>query len=337
MDALALSYPTLHCPFPTHANPAGDQAAHAAVEWALSHGLHPDPASLCWDPELPESWLGALTHPDAPFDALVIQSYYLMWLFLLDDLWCLESATEGVSASFCRVLNHCLAALEEPELRGQRLEPIATALADIVHKLQDVGEDLRAQRFAAAVRGYLLAQPWEAAGRTHAAPPTEEDYRLLRRYNGGVAGCFELVKLGEAPPLPPEWYRHRTVRALFTAGVNTIGWSNDIYSYAKESFEGGRNHSYVSVIRHHEKRDLQSALQRVAAIHDQEVRAFIHARDRLLPSAPAVLRAHLRGWESWMSGNITWSLLTLRYKPHPNLVCQTDIALDLCPVEGPWR
>jgi 5-epi-alpha-selinene synthase len=106
-----------------------------------------------------------------------------------------------------------------------------------------------------------------------------------------------------------------TLQVLAQMTNNVISWANDLVSYEKES-KRGDVHNLVLVLAHEERLTLHTAVQRVAALHDAEVHAFItlsKSLPTLSPTIDAELDRYVTGMRCWMRGNLDWSLSAARY------------------------
>jgi Terpene synthase family 2, C-terminal metal binding len=98
---------------------------------------------------------------------------------------------------------------------------------------------------------------------------------------------------------------------------NVISWANDLVSLDKERQQGDV-HNLVLILAHEQRLPLQAAVDRVVALHDAEVRAFIALTKRLPTFAPAVdadLDRYVIGMRFWMRANLDWSIAAARYHP----------------------
>jgi hypothetical protein len=91
---------------------------------------------------------------------------------------------------------------------------------------------------------------------------------------------------------------------------NVVAWFNDLVSWPKEAAHGDP-HNLVLVVHHEARLPLAEAVRHVADRHDQEVKAFITARDRFGPD----LRPAARGLEHWIRADVDWSRDSCRYAP----------------------
>ncbi len=106
------------------------------------------------------------------------------------------------------------------------------------------------------------------------------------------------------------------MRRLTVASHRVVCWANDLASLKKE-LASGDVHNLVMVMARAEDLGLQEAVDRVARMHDAEVRTFVSLSSRL-PSFEAVVDEHLGRYvavlQARMRGNLDWSREAARYR-----------------------
>jgi 5-epi-alpha-selinene synthase len=160
---------------------------------------------------------------------------------------------------------------------------------------------------------------WEATNRRQGQIPDAASYCAMRLFTSAVYPCLLLIELTEGLRLPPEVCDHPDVQRLAEMTNNVISWSNDIVSLEKERRQGDV-HNLALVLSHERRLTLQAAVDRVGALHDAEVYAFIALTRRLPSFSPTVdadLQRYVSGMRFWMRANLDWSLDTVRYRSIP--------------------
>jgi hypothetical protein len=102
------------------------------------------------------------------------------------------------------------------------------------------------------------------------------------------------------------------VAALGALAVDVISWSNDLYSYGRESTSQRSIvvHNLVSVIAGERRRGAQDALDEACAMHERGS----PPTGRSCRPRGAELRRYLDGLGTWMTRNEEWSFSTARYR-----------------------
>jgi 5-epi-alpha-selinene synthase len=309
----SIVYPPLSCPFPSAINPHAAQAQQATIAWARRFCLLQRDAAYRRLNRLQYGMLMARAYPSAPQEALQIVTDWSTWLFLLDD----QCDEAGIGQDPEQLA--CLHARLLDVLRGV---PPHLHEAPLVHGLWDLYTRLRVhapegwlERFSRSVAQYFTANVWEATNRRQGTIPDAAAYCAMRLFTSAVYPCLMLIELTESLHLPPEVYDHPDVQRLTQMTNNVISWANDIVSLEKELRQGDV-HNLAIILSHEQELSLQAAVDRVGALHDAEVNAFI-ALSRQLPSFSTVdidLQRYITGMCFWMRANLDWSLATTRYQ-----------------------
>jgi 5-epi-alpha-selinene synthase len=315
MDSIV--YPLLTCPFPSAMNPHATDAQQATVTWARRLRLLQRDAAYRRLNRLQYGMLMARAYPSATPERLQIVTDWSTWLFLLDDQ-CDEAGMgrdpeqlAGLHTQFAEVLKGVRPSLDQ---------------APLVHGLWDLHVRMLAHapqgwygRFSRSVMQYFSANVWEATNRRQGQIPDADSYCAMRLFTSAVYPCLLLIELTEGLHLPSEVYDHPDVQRLTTMTNNVISWANDIVSLEKERLQGDV-HNLALILAYEQKLSLQDAVERVGALHDAEVYAFIALTRRLPSFAPLVdsdLRRYVTGMRFWMRANLDWSLDTARYRSTP--------------------
>jgi terpene synthase-like protein len=311
----SIVYPLLSCPFPSAVNPHAAQAQQTTIAWARHFRLLQRETAYQRLNRLQYGMLMARAYPSAPLEALQIATDWSTWLFLLDDQ-CDEAGIgqdpEQLAHLHTRLLD---------VLRGvpphQREEPLVHGLCDLYKRLAAHAPAGWLERFSGSVVQYFAANVWEATNRRQGAIPDAASYCVMRPFTSAVYPCLLLIELTDGLHLPSEVHDHPDVQRLAQMTNNVISWANDIVSLDKERRQGDV-HNLALILAHEQKLSLQAAVDRVGALHDAEIRAFIVLARQLPSFAPAVdadLHRYVAGMRFWMRANLDWSLATMRYQP----------------------
>lgn len=307
------SVPTLDCPFDDAISPYASQVDRHVVEWACRFDLPRDDDEIARLREARVGRLAARTTPRASVEALEFLADWQMWLFAFDDQYCDESAIGADLARLAEVVTAFMRVLDRAGEPGRRADPFIAALTDLRDRLATVAADTQVFRFNNAVRGYFLAQFWEASHRAADRPAGLAEYQAMRRHSGAVPTCVALIDVADGFDLAAQDFCRADVRAITDMAVNVTCWANDILSYPKEAARSLKVHSLPAVLARERRLPLAGALSAAAALHDQEVARYIEAEGSLRGTASAELRWYLDGLRAWMGGNFHWSLETGRY------------------------
>jgi hypothetical protein len=260
------------------------------------------------------SMLTARAYPCARQEILQIITDWCTWLFLLDDQC--DEAGIGQNPIELGRLHLELLDLLSGSVPGPHTAPLAHGLRDLYTRLLAHAPEGWMARFRRSVAQYFAANVWEATNRRAGQVPDSATYRAMRPFTSAVYPCLLLIELAEGLRLPVDVHEHATVQVMAQMTNNVISWANDLVSLEKER-QSGDVHNLVIVLAAEERLPLCAAVERVAELHDAEVRAFITLSERPPSFSPAVdsdLSRYVLGMRFWMRANRDWSLAAVRYR-----------------------
>ena len=321
-----IAYPSLTCPFPSAINPHATEAQQATITWARRFRLLQRDAAYRRLNRLQYGMLMARAYPSAATETLQIVTDWSTWLFLLDDQ-CDEAGLGHDPEQLARLHTQFLAVLQgiSPDKDSG---PLVYGLWDLHTRILAHAPEGWQARFCRSVREYFTANVWEATNRRQRHIPDADSYCAMRLFTSAVYPCLLLIELTEGLHLPSEVYDHPDVQHLSKMANNVISWSNDIVSLEKELRQGDV-HNLALILSHEQNLSLQTAVDRVSALHDAEVYAFIALARRLPSFTPAVdaeLQCYVSGLRFWMRANLDWSLGTVRYQSIPEISAEPVLA-----------
>ena len=311
----SIHLPALDCPFGDEISPYAEEIDERVLDWARRFALLTDPAEIDRFRRAKVGWLAARTSPGSDRTLLDLLANWQMWLFLFDDRYCDESETGSHPERLGRVITSFVRVLDESSDRACRADPFTAALGDLTDRLAAVASGPQMFRFLSAVRGYFLAQFWEAGHRADNGPAGLAEYKVMRRHSGAVPTCVALIDVAGGFELPAEDFCCRGVRALTDIAVDVTCWANDILSYPKESARSLKVHSLPTVLARELGVTPDQAIKVAASMHDARVASYLKSEPATRTGASPQLRRYLDGLRSWMGGNFHWSLETGRYGP----------------------
>jgi hypothetical protein len=306
--------PRLDCPFDDEISAYADEVDILVVDWARRFALPTDEAEAERLGEASVGRLAARTTPRAGLDALCLLADWQMWLFIFDDRYSDESSTGADLAQLSELVTGFMLVLDDEGDRRHRRDPFTRALGELIDRLGTLATGPQLNRFISAVRGYFLAQFWEASNRAQDQPAGLAEYTAMRRHGGAVPTCLALIDVANGFELSGHEYWRPEVRAVSDIAVNVTCWANDILSFPKEAQRSLKVHSLPAVLAEELQLPVADALALAADMHDAEIERYLEAERPLRLAAEPALRDYLDGLRSWMGGNFYWSLETGRYK-----------------------
>ncbi|QDY77924.1 terpene synthase family protein [Streptomyces qinzhouensis] len=311
----ALRMPALYCPFPDHVHPDAAEIDRASLNWLDAYGLLTDPEVRARFGRSRIGRLASRTTPHADTELVRLHADWQMWLFAFDDVRSEEAGAGAQPGPMARSMASFLRILQDPETRVGEEDPFTAALRDLRRRVAAVGSEVQVDRFVTSVLGYWFAQVWEAGNRADSVWPAVEEYTAMRVHTGAVPTCLALIDVIGRFELPTAELARPDVRALTAKVVNVVCWANDIHSYEKEAARSNHPVNLPTLLHRRDRGTVQEAIDLAAGMHDTEVTAYLALRPRI-PAGPELER-YLDGLESWMRGNLTWSLSTGRYHRTP--------------------
>lgn len=301
----------LLCPFDSGINEHANAVQTGSEQWAQDVGLIESARARHRLAQARVGWLVSFVFREAPEDALQLAADWTTLFCMLDDrLESQRSSPLGLSDHMTRILALFRGADHEPE------DAIARAFADLRERMLRLAGAAWHRRFGIELEELFTAFVWEAINRAKLTRPTYTGHRTMRAITVGLRPEFLLGELAEDIRLPAAARTSEELRILEHITCRAVGWANDIFTHQKE-LRTGEFHNVVLVLMEAESLPTALALQRAAAIHDEEVRAFLSARARLQAAAGgdreveryADMLAH------WIRGHLDWARLTQRYRP----------------------
>lgn len=301
-----LKLPPLYCPF--------EPGIHAQVEVAEAWMLRFCKRHKIGAGRLSEDDLRAMriaefvarAYPDVSIERLCIILDWTVWAFVADD------RADFTSPEQLRVrYGECLRTLRGTAPLSDRVAP----LDELRHRIVAASGERCLQRFAKAVETWFDAMLWEVSNRVGHAAPSLAEYIEVREFDVGMYTEFALFDVTHATDQTDAIWDIAEVRTLMAATSNIIGWSNDIYSYLKESALKDP-HNLVGLLAEHRGLSIPEALAEAAIMHNREVDRFVRIESRLVPRLadfPEAVR-FTEMLRSWIRSNLDWSLRSARYE-----------------------
>ena len=317
--------PTLYCPFEPAISPYAERVDKQTMAWAHRFGLITTDAVAQRFRTARLGWLAAYLAPTLPLEALQLLSDWNTWAIMWDDA-CdspdMRSQPERLTMAHTGFLsifhtNDCTNA------KGS----LARALQDIRQRIVQQADTARLYRFIYHVEEFFAGCVWEATNRAQQRIPDVATYIHMRRLTSGMYTSLKLIEITDGINLPLEVWRHPAIEGLRQLATNAVCWANDIISLHKE-IKRGDMHNLILALQIAEQVDLQTAINRVADLHNAEVHAFL-AAEQALPRLGVVvdrtLERHTALLRSFMYGNLAWSAISGRYRPTAD-----TLALEHC-------
>ncbi|WP_234322593.1 terpene synthase family protein [Streptomyces sp. NRRL S-350] len=324
--------PEFKLPFALTLSPHLDGARQRVVEWAERMGLlDADPAvpgSGIWDAEAMRDYDLALCaagiHPDATADQLDIDSAWLAWGTWADDYYPVAfGRTRDLTGA--KLANERLT-LFMPVDGSPVPEPanaLERGLADIWERTAGPMTAEARAAFRRTVEDMTASWVWEIANQIQHRIPDPVDYLEMRRATFGSDLTASLCRLGHGQTVPPDVYRHGSIRALEHSAMDYATMMNDLFSYQKEIEYEGELHNVVLVVQNFFNCDYPAAVRIVDDLMHSRLGQFQHVAQKELPvmyedfgldaAAREMLDGYVKELQNWLAGILRWHEDCRRY------------------------
>ncbi|MEV7774388.1 terpene synthase family protein [Kitasatospora sp. NPDC086791] len=324
--------PEFELPFTLTLSPYLDGARERVVEWAGRMGLlAADPAipgSGVWDAESMRDYDLALCaagiHPDATADQLDVSSAWLAWGTWADDYYPAVFGRTRDLAGAKRATERL--GLFMPVDGSPAPEPanaLERGLADLWERTAGPMTVDARSRFRTSVESMTASWVWELANLIQNRIPDPVDYLEMRRDTFGADLTASLCRLGHGQVVPPEVYRHGSMRALENSAMDYAAMMNDVFSYQKEIEYEGELHNIVLVVQNFFDCDYPAAVRIVDDLMHSRLGQFQHVAQKELPvmyqdfgldgEVREVLDGYVVELENWLAGILNWHEGCRRY------------------------
>jgi 2-methylisoborneol synthase len=155
---------------------------------------------------------------------------------------------------------------------------------------------------------------WTAYAAWHHLQATPPVWRYLAaRLHDTFYTSMTLIDVVGGYELPADlYYDRRFHQALTQAGMASV-IVNDLHSAAREAEGEQPDFNLVLLLAAEENCPLPDAIERAVGMHNDFVRAFEEAQQRLAVVPSVELQRFLRGAQAWMAGCLEWHETSSRY------------------------
>lgn len=311
-----IKFPVLYCPFPSVINQHCETVCQHTLNWARSFNLVTDESVYQSLLKAKFDILTARTYPNASLEYLKIFNDFMVWSFLIDDLF--EKAGIKKQPEILESWHAQLVEIMKNEVKLTDINmPAVQAWGNIMQKLHHLpyATSEWVLYFTKNMKDTFQGIRWEALNNSQRMIPDVTTFMKIRTFTSGMYPFIDLILIMDRIPLPLEIIEHPIVKRLALATNNIVSWSNDIFSFEKET-RAGNNCNLVTVLRQEYQISLQEAFDRTAELHNAEVQLFINLSAQLPSFGTEIdtnLEHYLLGLRSWIRGNLDWSIETGRY------------------------
>jgi len=323
----AVVVPPLYCPDPVRIDESlGEDVDDLLLTWVRELGTFTSPPDHVYTGQYGR--FAMLVHPDTDDpDRLLLAAQCMAALFGVDDCYCDDERSGSVPALLGPRLGLAQSALDPAHLVGRhavelenalRADPVLVGLRSYIEHAAVYASPAQLGRIRHETAAMFLTMTEEAAWRAAGEVPSVWKY-LAHRQPNSFLPCMTLIDVVGGYELPAAVYADPAVRRATTLAGSATIIANDLYSMAKEGIPEIGDFNLPTVLAAEQGCPLQEAVEISISIHDDVVRAFEDAVQRLLRRASPELVRFLAGLRAWIGGSREWHARSGRYHPAPIL------------------
>ena len=315
------SHPPLYCPQTARIDDdLGDEVNRRLVAWAEEVGIYADRIEEFRDTGFGR--LAMLTHADSDdADALLVAAQMNTAWWAADDYYADDAGLGAVPTELPPRLALVMSAMDPPPAMGDytrqldemlHADPVLVAFSSATAHLARHGTPSQVQRACAST--FEMFVSWTAYAAWHHVQATPSVRRYLEaRLHDNFHTSMTLIDIVGGYELPANlFYERRVHHALVQAGMASV-IVNDLHSAAREAEGDQPDFNLVLLLAAEQDCSLPEAIERAVGLHNDFVRAFEEAQQRLAAVPSVELRRFLRGAQAWMAGCLEWHETSCRY------------------------
>ncbi|KAI0284087.1 terpenoid synthase [Russula brevipes] len=293
-----------------HLNPHYQEVKEESAAWARSFGAFSPKAQEAYD-RCNFSLASALVYPS--FDKAHLRaSADLMHVYYFYDEYS-DVAHEDEVQVMANVIKDALRNPHTPRPKGEWVGGEVTRQF-WERAIKTVGPQSQ-KRFIDAFAIYAQSVVEQAADRNRDHVRTIQEYLEIRIATVGIMPCFAF--LGANLNLPDEAVDHPAIAELSNLAVILILLYSDITSYNKEQACGDDDHNIITILMHHNKTDIQGAIDWVHNYHKELEAKFMDIYENKIPKfgepVDTELAQYVDGIGHWVRGIEQWYFESERY------------------------
>jgi len=278
------------------------------------------------------SLLGTLmsrAYPHSGLTELALVTDWISCMLVLDDQFDetdLGLAPDRLRAVAAEIISWLRAdgVVEDPATAGAEFPLTAVfrpAFADLWRRTREYTSPTWRRRMAGHIAAFFDTCAWEAENRLAHRVPTFKEY--LDRRGIALMPYLDLIEVTTHAEVPEEIYQLPEFVELNQALSDADLWTNDIFSCEKEALLGDP-HNMVLVYQHEFGVDMQTAVDVAGEMTQERFDRFAELSrmfpdevlgDDVDPSTQDLIRAHVAGLGSWLTGQLQWRYESLRFDP----------------------
>lgn len=297
--------------WPRHLNPHYPEVKAASAAWARSFGAFSPKAQEAYD-RCDFNLLASLAYPLLSKERLRT-GCDLMNMFFVYDEYSDVSHEDDVQV-MADIIMDTLRNPHKPRPEGEWVGgEVTRQFWELAIKSASPGSQ---KRFIETFGTYTQSVVQQAADRTHKHVRTIDEYLEVRRDTIGAKPSFAILELA-LENLTDEAVRHPVINELSILTIDMILLGNDIASYNLEQARGDDNHNIITIVMHHNKTDIQGAMDWVYNYHKELEAKWMDIYENKIPKfgepIDAELAIYVDGLGNWVRASDQWGFESERY------------------------
>jgi hypothetical protein len=315
------SIPALNCPFPIAIHPLVDEIEHHTNQWVLDFQLLDSYATFAHFRNSKFGHFIGRSFPNADFMRICAWSDLNALLFIVDDQIDAQDIIKDKDSYF-DLMNRFIEVLRNREMCTiEKDGNVLAALSDFWRRITLITEDRWQKKFIKSIRDMFEGGYWQFEHLLLGKKPQLAEYMKVRQYFGAAHLSTDALEGIAGIDLPQYVYEDPMVHRLTEIARNTICFSNDLFSFGKETVEmnNGAVFNLVMIVKDRYELTIEHAIRMAADIHDDLISEFL----RLAPlvykydeDINAILKTYVDSLGVLQRGNIEWSTRETKRYPH---------------------
>jgi hypothetical protein len=315
------SIPALYCPFPIAIHPRVNEIEEHTNQWILDFNLLDNYETFVHFRESQFGHFIGRSFPSADFMKISAWSDLNALLFIVDDQIDAQDIIKdkesffGLMDTFIEVLRN------RRKCTVQRDDNVLAALSDFWQRITMLTDERWQNKFIKSIKDMFEGGYWQFEHLLLGKKPQFEEYIKVRQYFGAAHLSTDALEGIAGIDLPQYVYEDPMVHRLTEIARNTICFSNDLFSFGKETQEmnNGAEFNLVTIVKEKYHLTIEEAIQKTADIHDELIREFIFLSGNVYRFDEAVnetLKTYVDALGVLQRGNIEWSTRETKRYPH---------------------
>lgn len=315
------SIPALYCPFPIAIHPSVNEIEEHTNQWVLDFNLLDNYETFIHFRESKFGHFIARSFPSADFMKISAWSDLNALLFIVDDQIDAQDIIKDKQSFFGLMHTFIDVLKNRRKCTIEKDGNVLAALSDFWQRITFLTEERWQNKFIKSIKDMFEGGYWQFEHLLLGKKPQLEEYMKVRQYFGAAHLSTDALEGIAGIDLPQYVYDDPAVHRLTEIARNTICFSNDLFSFGKETMEmnNGAVFNLVMIVKERYDLTIEQAIGKTADIHDELIKEFISLSELVYQFDEPVnqtLKTYVDALGVLQRGNIEWSTLETKRYPH---------------------